>query len=912
MSWSTTPYRAFVAALKLLRGWPKSKSTAFETLNHTHWPVTVLGILSSSVGVILPIIVVRILTAPEVGEFKVFFLYLAVAPALSLSNGLMSGIAYWASSIDRRPAFTLTFVMTTAISLLSGVILLCFGTKVIPFFSEHPSAVAVFTLAMFGSLVGALYDEMAIASGQRWRGAIFGAVSEGVRIGGLLLALLITRSLNAVLITFAALSLVKATCGVFLAWRDGLLGSINSTSLAVSSLSRRVTKYALPVSIAGLCAIVVKYTDQLALSTILSKADFALYALGCLTLAPLFSVEQSVTRVLIPSISHHLANNALPKAIREYRDGISTLALLMIPITCGLVVFAEPIVTLLFTPHYIAAAPILRIFAFSYLLLSIPENAIARARGDSRWILNSFAWCAAWTLLASLSLAYLFAAPGALIGALSGGALLRVFALLDSARTLKISVWACLPLLRIASMAVVAIGGGIMAYLSRPMFDNPYLWLFCVGGLYGCVTGSIWWAAVRPASHKGTADPTLLLISQSLHTGGIERLIADIAEECITSGKYHPIVFAYDHNNNAPDQEVSKRLIASGATVILTKKPSRFSLAVVRQLYQVIRGRSVVVIHTHDLGGLIYASLANKLCGGNATLLHTQHSFIHLAKHWRYAWYEWIFTSIADGISAVSDEVQRRYQDVGISPSRVVVIPNGVRSYTAPLLQDSERTALRLQLLKTHLDTAKLPSNAINSGWILCLARVYPQKGQDHALTMWRALPEVTQQRSVLLFVGPLADAAFAKKLRNQSMSLPHSERIMWIGATGDPIAWMRAASVFLTLSEYEGYPLAPLEAIVNGAPTIASAIPGHEPFAPFADLVSLENPEAVAKLVDRILGEDQDDLRNIRESAWERCKELRATQSLHTMTANYLEWYLRHLPGVVDATAAARVDEGG
>jgi glycosyltransferase involved in cell wall biosynthesis len=129
------------------------------------------------------------------------------------------------------------------------------------------------------------------------------------------------------------------------------------------------------------------------------------------------------------------------------------------------------------------------------------------------------------------------------------------------------------------------------------------------------------------------------------------------------------------------------------------------------------------------------------------------------------------------------------------------------------------------------------------------------------------------------------------------SDSSPLSSHIAWAGGTDNPQDWLKSGSVFLSLSEYEGYPLAPLEALVTGVPSVLSDIPGHEPFRNYSSVVSINAKTHASSAVTEIIKASQSDFCGFRSSYWENTQKLRDTHSLDIMVNDYQAWYQTYLP---------------
>jgi glycosyltransferase involved in cell wall biosynthesis len=120
----------------------------------------------------------------------------------------------------------------------------------------------------------------------------------------------------------------------------------------------------------------------------------------------------------------------------------------------------------------------------------------------------------------------------------------------------------------------------------------------------------------------------------------------------------------------------------------------------------------------------------------------------------------------------------------------------------------------------------------------------------------------------------------------------PDSDRILITGGSEIPQEWMRCADVFLSCSEFEGMPLAPIEALGSGIPAVLSQIPGHEFLGAYADLYSLESPRIGAQAVERVWDEMESNPVHYRAMLWERSRPIRESFTQAEMAKQYERLY--------------------
>ncbi|HEX4145212.1 MAG TPA: glycosyltransferase [Pirellulales bacterium] len=198
---------------------------------------------------------------------------------------------------------------------------------------------------------------------------------------------------------------------------------------------------------------------------------------------------------------------------------------------------------------------------------------------------------------------------------------------------------------------------------------------------------------------------------------------------------------------------------------------------------------------------------------------------------WLYPW--------ADHIVAVSSGAARDVEQcLGLPAHRVRTVYNPI--VDARLLARAEEPCPHPWLADgTSRTTDEQPV-------LLTVGRLAPQK--DHA-TLLHALAIVRRTRAARLVIfGEGAERARLESLRRQlgleaAVDLP--------GLTDNPYAAMRAASLFVLSSRFEGLPTVLVEALACGCPAVSTTCPSG-PAEILADgrygtLVPPENPEALA-----------------------------------------------------------------
>jgi glycosyltransferase involved in cell wall biosynthesis len=382
----------------------------------------------------------------------------------------------------------------------------------------------------------------------------------------------------------------------------------------------------------------------------------------------------------------------------------------------------------------------------------------------------------------------------------------------------------------------------------------------------------------------------VLMLTWYAHIGGLERMVLSLST-ALKAGGWSPRAFVFDRRPDAgPENDLTPSFESAGVPVVAFEKGPGFSFGAVAALRRLVAEEAVPVLHSHDLGALMYGACVKLSRLGRARLIHTQHSFVGMSAKPAHARYQRFFTRFADEIVVVSEDTKRSYVELGVPERRIRVIPNGVR-FPERSAGAAERRGLKAALLAA-LDAPARAALEPFAGdrWILYMARLEGAKGQDHALELWERLSPAARAGSVLLFVGPESETGALARLRAGIAKASDASRVLALGATHAPELWLGCSDVALSCSEFEGMPLGPIEAAGAGLPLVLSEIPGHAVLRECSVQYRLDAPADGARAVERLLAAAPDESF---ARAWENAAGIRSRHTLARMSEAYARLYV-------------------
>ena len=173
----------------------------------------------------------------------------------------------------------------------------------------------------------------------------------------------------------------------------------------------------------------------------------------------------------------------------------------------------------------------------------------------------------------------------------------------------------------------------------------------------------------------------------------------------------------------------------------------------------------------------------------------------------KVAWLtRWYGLRHAARVQAISDEIAEEMKHiVGVDPSHLIRIPNGVDTTEYRPASDADRRLLRQRL--------RLPGDRI---LVLFLGRLAAYKGLDTLLAAWDQL-DVGDQALLVVAGPPAIDAP----IEVSALSRPN---VQVLPQTSRPMDYFRAADAFVNPARADGMSNSLLEAMASGLPVISSA----------------------------------------------------------------------------------------
>lgn len=258
-----------------------------------------------------------------------------------------------------------------------------------------------------------------------------------------------------------------------------------------------------------------------------------------------------------------------------------------------------------------------------------------------------------------------------------------------------------------------------------------------------------------------------------------------------------------------------RQLRAGGVTLHRVDSFDRSSEAVwtaVDQLTTLIERVRPTLVHAHAGAPAVLCELARRRATGRRVpLVAHMYSWGPGRPHWMNVMDLWGLAA-ADATICSAQHYMTVLRDGGVAAGRLHYVPWGI--------EPPPQAAL----------TPAPPPVPLRGGVLGCVGRIEPRKNQ---LALVQAFRYVVQQRpdARLELIGPVADAAYGRKVRDRIVELGLERHVRLRGRVVAVWPHLTALDLLVSLSDDEGQGLAILEAMAVGVPVAALRVSGVEDY---------------------------------------------------------------------------------
>lgn len=287
---------------------------------------------------------------------------------------------------------------------------------------------------------------------------------------------------------------------------------------------------------------------------------------------------------------------------------------------------------------------------------------------------------------------------------------------------------------------------------------------------------------------------------------GAERVVLELSARTQEFG-YESIIAALQ-SELSPKPELIRAAAAAGIQTEILLCQGRFDPTVFKRLRELLQRQQADLLHCHGYKENFYGLLARHglPCVTTNHLWKRNSRALHL-----YCWLDAKLSRHFDHVVAVSAPIQQELLAAGVPAAKISRIANGID--TAPFQQPlsaAQRATVRASL---GIGPERLAVGMVS--------RLGVEKGHAYALEAIAAL-SARYPRLLLAIVGT---GPLLAELQTTVLRLGLGQQVIFCGQRSDIADVVRAFDLFLLPSLAEGLPMALLEAMAAGLPTVATQV---------------------------------------------------------------------------------------
>ena len=423
---------------------------------------------------LLPIVLTRTLDPASFGQYRL--LWLAVSTLMLITPMCMAPSLYYFLPRSDRPTQRIYINQTLLFMVGAGIVsawAISAWNPLAPssltgIAAGHGPVVPAFALMwIFASTLDVLPTAEERVG---WQAKVIVSLSA-LRAVVLSATAIATRELYPVLWALLAVTTVKAALLIYYVGRHhGLRGPLARRANFVAQL-----RQAAPFALSGALHGVRTQADQWIAASLFSVAMFASFSIATV-LAPMVQIfRESVNHVFLPSMSRLQSTGDFRGMLGLNNRANAMVALLAYPLLAFAFVFADPLITLVYTSAYLDAVPVLRIYAVALVAFVVELTSILFVLGQGPFAARVNALVLAISLPLSYYGAVHWGLPGAAFGSVAAIYSERLLSLGRIARLTGTSVarlqnWTTLAgILAAAAIAAIAAGAALHGFELHPL-----------------------------------------------------------------------------------------------------------------------------------------------------------------------------------------------------------------------------------------------------------------------------------------------------------------------------------------------------------------------------------------------------------------------------------------------------------
>ncbi|MFZ7126468.1 MAG: lipopolysaccharide biosynthesis protein [Desulfobacterales bacterium] len=413
-----------------------TRSSHQKTTPNTRHQSIVLGVSNMIVSLVMflsPVILTRVLGKSDFADFRLLWL-LANTAQLLAPLGLPNSLMYFLPRVDaeERAHFV---TQTVLVLIITGSVAAYLASPYNPFLPEKfhfeglivPVFIVVWVVSKMLELLPTAdlrvdYQAFSLISTSAFRLIVIVGVA------------FLTNDIHAVFKAVLALGLFKLILLIFYIFK---WHGIRVTGLKLKRVTEQLG-YALPFGLTAIVNNLRRQLEQWIVAFMFVPEAFAVFSIGAMELPILALVRQTLGHVIFPRMSKAHAKGDYGRILYLNQSANLATAFLVFPISAFILIFAEPLVTLLFSEEYAGTAIIFQVYLGVTIFRVIDVANIMMIFSQKLFVAKVSLSLLFLSVLLSYFGAKTFGMAGAALGSLSAQAIYTVATYIRACKLLNV------------------------------------------------------------------------------------------------------------------------------------------------------------------------------------------------------------------------------------------------------------------------------------------------------------------------------------------------------------------------------------------------------------------------------------------------------------------------------------------
>jgi O-antigen/teichoic acid export membrane protein len=440
-----------------------AKAVSWSRLKRRAFSLGAVKAFDQATHFLLPVVLTRSLDAATFGEYRLLWLIVGTLMTVATLN-MAGGLFFFVPRSDARGK-RLYIHQTMLFLAASGLVCAALAG---PWNPLLPAAVA--PLAQYGLLVPAfvalwvaaiLLDWLpTIDERIRWQAYATGT-STVLRVALVGAAAWFTGELRAVLWALLAFVLVKLAILLYYVRRHHGLGAPWLERAAFAGQFSHCAPFGLSNALYSLRA----QTDQWVAASLFALASFAAFSVAAVVGHVVQIVRHSVMEAFMPTLSRMQAAGDVRGMMAMNSRANEMVGTVLYPLLAIAFAFAEDIISLVYTAHYVQAAPVMRVYIVGMIAMVIEVGSVVLLLRQGPFALRITALALGVSVALSWSAAHGLGLAGAAAGSVCAIYLDRTLLLRRIARLTGIALREMQRWRALAVLLITAAACGLLAWL---------------------------------------------------------------------------------------------------------------------------------------------------------------------------------------------------------------------------------------------------------------------------------------------------------------------------------------------------------------------------------------------------------------------------------------------------------------